>query len=135
MQRIVLATLVALVVAVGAPSALAIPQFQKAFEQKYIETHENAEFKKFVHDEAKCFVCHQGKSKKNHNVYGEQVEELLTKKDKDDTAKIMAALEEVGAMHIDPENEESPTYADVIAEGKLPGGELEELKKEPEGEE
>ena len=56
-------------------------------------------------------------------------------KDAKDEEKIAAALEKVGKMPSDPENKESPTYAELIADGKLPGGTLEEVKKEPKGEE
>jgi hypothetical protein len=136
MQKFVAATVVGVVSIALSSHALAIPQFQKAFLEKYINDCEDEDFQKMVKREAKCLVCHQGmKSKKHHNAYGVHLTELLTKEDKDDTDKIMKSLEEVANMHSDPEDEESPTYAELIANSKLPGGELAELEKEPEGEE
>ena len=136
MQKFVVATVLGVGFIAMSNHAMAIPQFQKAFLEMYINDCEDQDFKKMVKKEAKCLVCHQGmKSKKHHNVYGVHLTELLTKEDKDDTDKIKKAIEEVGAMHSDPEDEESPTYAELIANSKLPGGELAELEKEPEGEE
>ena len=35
-------------------------------------------------------------------------------------------------MPSDPKDKKSPTFAELIAEGKLPGGKLEDVLKEPE---
>jgi hypothetical protein len=67
-------------------------------------------------------------SKKNRNAYGAELAKLLTKKDKKDTAKIAAAFKTVGDMKPDGGKE---TYAELIAAGKLPGGDLDALKKGP----
>jgi hypothetical protein len=116
--------------------AAAIAQFQAAFMREYINDHEDKEFAKYVKTKAKCHICHQGKvSPKNvhHNGYGKHLVELLDpKKDNKDQAKIKAALEKVAEMHTDPEDDKSPTYGELIAASKLPGGDLEESKKEPE---
>jgi hypothetical protein len=113
--------------------------FQKVFFAEYITEHEDKEFSEYVTKKVKCFICHQGKSKKNHNPYGIHLVKLLDKKeDKKDTKKIKAALEKVGKLHSDPKDDKSPTYAELIAQSKLPGGTLEEARKEPpkkEGEE
>ncbi|HEX6962485.1 MAG TPA: hypothetical protein VF175_11500 [Lacipirellula sp.] len=126
----------ALIVAVAAEQALAIAQFQAAFIKEYINDHPDKEFQKYVKTKAKCHICHQGKvTPKNvhHNAYGEHLVELLDpKEDKKDVEKIKKALAEVAKMHSDPEDENSPTYGDLIKESKLPGGDLEESKKEPE---
>jgi cytochrome c2 len=125
-----------LVVAVAASRAMAVVQFQNAFFKEYVDEHKDKKFAEFVKKEVKCLVCHQGKDRHNHNAYGEHLEELLDrKKDTKDAAKIKAALEKVGKMHSDPKDDKSPTYAELIAQSKLPGGELEELKKEPKKEE
>lgn len=112
--------------------AMAIKQFSDQFKELYIKHHPNKEFAEYVTKKVRCFVCHQGKKKKNHNPYGQHLTELLDrKKDKKNKEKIIAALKQVGAMHSDPNDEKSPTYAELIAAGKLPGGPLEEVKKEP----
>ncbi len=61
-------------------------------------------------------------------------------------AKIDAALAKVGKLHSDPKERgkeadgkdekdlKSPTFAELIAKGKLPGGDLEKLLEEPKEE-
>ncbi len=112
--------------------AMAIKQFSDQFKELYIKNHSDKEFAEYVTKKVKCFICHQGKKKKNHNPYGEHLADLLDKKkDKKDKEKIIAALKKVAEMHSDPNDEKSPTYAEIILAGKLPGGTLEEVKKEP----
>lgn len=120
--------------------AAAIPQFQKEFEELYVsEPGEGSDaplamlFKE-KKKSMRCLCCHQGKkSKKNRNAYGMKLSELLDKKkDKKNKEKIIAALKEVEALPSDPEDKDSPTFGDLIEEGKLPGGTLEDLQKEPE---
>ena len=123
------------IMAAGAEQALAIAQFQAAFIKEYINTHPDKEFQKYVKTKAKCHICHQGKvTPKNvhHNAYGKHLVDLLDpKEDKKDLKKIKEAFDKVAKMHSDPEDEKSPTYGDLIKEGKLPGGSLEESQKEP----
>lgn len=109
--------------------ALAVPGFYKQYVAKYSESPEGYED---TVKEAKCLVCHKGKKKKNRNAYGDVLHELLHKKDKNDVEKIVAALETVAALSSDPETEGAPTFGELIAEGKLPGGTLEELKEDPQ---
>lgn len=112
-------------------TASAVPNFLKQFAGLYLNDS-NAEYGTAV-KEAKCYLCHQGKNKKNHNAYGEALEhEGLTKADKNDVEKILAALEAVAALSSDPETEGAPTYGELIAQGELPGGSLEDSMKEPE---
>ncbi len=112
-------------------AAQAFPQFHAQFKDLYIKDSENADWVKLA-NKAKCLVCHQGKSKENLNPYGHQVHELLGPKDKKNVEKIVAALKEVAELPSVADDDTSPTFADRIAEGKLPGGELEELVKDPE---
>ena len=123
-----------LFVGASARSALAVVQFQNVWLKEYIDKHENKEFAKSVKAmKVKCLICHQGKKRTNHNPYGVHLVELLDrKKDLKDVDKIKEALAKVGEMHSDPKDDKSPTYAELIAEGKLPGGDLEEVSKEPE---
>jgi len=119
--------------------ATAIKPFQVEFEKLYLgeeaETELDKLFKEKELKKFRCLVCHQGKKKKkNRNAYGNQLSELLDKKkDKKDKEKIVEALMKVAEMRSDPEDEKSPTFGELIAEGKLPGGTLEELMEEPEG--
>ncbi len=113
-------------------TALGIQQFQKAFMEKYIKNHEDKEFAKYVTEKVKCFICHQGKFRKNHNPYGDELVKLLDrKKDARDVKKINDALDTVAKMHSDPKDDKSPTYGELIAKSQLPGGKLEDVKKEP----
>lgn len=123
-----------LFVGASARSALAVVQFQNVWLKEYIDKHENKEFAKSVKAmKVKCLICHQGKKRTNHNPYGVHLVELLDrKKDLKDIDKIKESLAKVGEMHSDPKDDKSPTYAELIAQGKLPGGELEEVSKEPE---
>jgi len=132
-------------VAIGslARPACAILQFQKEFVKLYVNDKDGAQKSEGSDKEAsfaelvtgkktRCFTCHQGKKRKNHNAYGQQLAKLLDKKkDKKDTKKIVEALEIVGKMHTNAKDKKSPTYADLIKAGKFPGGPLEEVKKEP----
>jgi hypothetical protein len=121
------------VVGLAAKSASAIAPFQAVFIKEYINDHPNEEFAKMVKTKAKCHICHQGKKiGPHHNAYGVHLVELLdAKTDKKDVEKIKAALAKVAEMHSDPEDDKSPTYGELIAEGKLPGGDLEKAKEEP----
>ena len=121
----------------SARPASAILQFYQVYKAEYLENHKD---KKYVAEvdkgTNKCYVCHQGKSRKNHNAFGLPLVELLDrKKDMKDKEKIKAALKKVVAMHVDPKDEKSETYLDRIHASKWPGGELKDLKEDPKKEE
>ena len=129
MRQIIGIFSVAIAVAILSPRpAAAIPQFQKEYLALYEESPIAEAAKK-----AKCFNCHQGKkSKKNRNAYGVELSKLLDKKkDKKEKEKIIEALKKVGEMHTVEGDDSSPTYAELIADGKLPGGTVEDSMKEP----
>ena len=135
MLRILVPTAMACaIVVLAARPSIAVPQFQKVFWAEYIEDHADPEFTEFVKKKVKCYGCHQGKkSKKNRNVFGEAMAEHLdAKKDKKDVKKITEVLAKVIEMPSDPDDENSATFAELIESGKLPAGELEALKEEPE---
>jgi hypothetical protein len=134
MRKYALAVLVALIAAGSARPAFAILQFLKVFDEVYLKDHENKEFVETGRSaKMKCMICHQGKSRKNHNPYGiHLVERLDKKKDIRDVEKIKTALAEVGKLHSDPDDDKSPTYDELIKAGTFPGGTLEEVMKEPE---
>ena len=116
------------------PSALAVKAFSDQFRAKYVkEKPANDKEKAFAEavTKAKCLVCHEGKSKKNRNRYGKQLAELLDKKtDKENVEKIQKALDRVAKMKSEPKKKDSPTFGELIAAGKLPGGEPKKEKKE-----
>jgi hypothetical protein len=138
MRKLVVMLIAGVVLLSGSASrALAIVTFGKEFQNLYITPDTDKEFTEVVkHKKDGCLVCHQGKKRKNHNAYGVHLVELLDKKkDKKDSEKIVASLKKVAEMRSDPEDEKSPTFGELIAAGKLPGGALEDLMKEPETEE
>ncbi len=101
---------------------------EKAFFDQFVATYVKADSnepkdKAFAEavEKTKCNVCHEGKSKKNRNEYGKALDELLDRKtDKENKEKIIAALKTVEAKHVDPKDENSPTFGDRIKAGKLP---------------
>ena len=97
--RLSLAVLVVLLVSHVQPAA-AFPEYFKAWQTEYLEKQRpTRRLSIMVKKDVKCLVCHQGmKSKKNRNAYGAELAKLLTKKDKKDTDKIMAAFKTVGEM-------------------------------------
>jgi len=110
----------------------AYPQFQKAFQETYLKSLKDQKFAEAMEKgDVKCLVCHQGKQKKNRNDFGKVVGKLLTKKDTKDNEKIVAALKKALETHVDPKDDKSETYMDRLMAGKWPGGNLEDLKKEP----
>jgi hypothetical protein len=128
-------TLALLLVTWLASPAAAVLQFYNVFKAEYLDDHPDQEWVALVKKPAnRCFICHQGKSRKNHNPYGEHLVPLLDRrKDAKDKDKILAALKEVEVLPFDPENQDGEKYADRIAAGQWPGGELDDLKAEPEG--
>ena len=116
-----------------AERAAAVPAFKKVFEKTYITDETDKDFAKIIKSsKTGCFVCHQGKKKKNLNRYGTPLGKLLDKKkDIKDKEKIAAALKKVDGMHSDSDDKQSPTFGELIKDNKLPGGPLEEVKKEP----
>ncbi len=130
-------TVVWCVVAMGilwhAPVARAIPPFSKEFVTKYVKSDSADEkdkaFAELVLKTAKCNVCHvAGQDKKMRNAYGTELAKLLKKdnfkserlqaEQEKATAEIVAALDAVAALK--SAGEGSPTFGELIAQGKLP---------------
>jgi hypothetical protein len=111
-----------LVVAIGALSASARPQYNTQFKDKYIDPNSKDPAKVKLEKAfatAKCGVCHEGKDKKVRNAYGKDLEKILGKNEKAKD-KIDKALDEVGEMKSDASNPNSKTYAERLKEGLLP---------------
>ena len=122
--------------AIFVPSAQATTEFNKVFVKKYIKEHADKDFSKFVKKKVRCYTCHQGTKLTSHklnNVYGKHLAKLLDhEEDKKNGVKIAGALETVGKLPFDPNATGGETYADRIAASKLPAGELDDLKVDPE---
>lgn len=120
------AAMTALVWLAAAPRAGAISQFKKEFEAKYVKPDStDAKQKAFAEavEKAKCNVCHAGTTKRERNAYGQALDRLLDKQaDRDAPERIRAALEKVAAMKSKPDDPKAPTFGEIIASGKLPGG-------------
>ena len=99
---------------VSASPAFAVKQFYDEFKEVYVN---NGNLDAGAVAKAKCNLCHEGKSKKNKNAYGDLLDALLDrKKDAKNPEKIRQALAKV-------ESEKSPsgvTYGEIFKEGKLP---------------
>lgn len=104
----------------AAREAFAIKQFADEFKAVYVK--DGTPLAAAV-EEAKCNVCHAGKSKKDRNAYGNALAERLDKKeDAKNVEKIRKALEEVAALSSDPSKPDAPTFGKLIEQGMLPGG-------------
>jgi hypothetical protein len=135
MSKPTLTLLLASVVSViGFRHATATPAFQAAFMKKYVTNSKDEDWSKLA-KQAKCNICHLGPKVNakdvHHNAYGKELMKLLeAKKDNKNAKKIQEALDKVAKIHTDPKDKKSPTYGELIEQGKLPGGDLEESKRE-----
>ncbi|HVU85726.1 MAG TPA: hypothetical protein VHD36_00270 [Pirellulales bacterium] len=122
-------TLVAAAIVVGSTinTALAIAPFKKEFDELYVKNSKNEEFVAAA-KKANCLICHgknaEGKEdKKVRNAYGKALDKLLDKKeDAKNVEKIKAALETVAKEKSNPDDPSSPTFGDLLSQGKLPSG-------------
>ncbi len=133
MPRTTLAALLAVLTAlISTPSAEAHPEYQRAFQDEYTKSPEvDKDYRKLVRT-AKCYLCHQGKEDRaNYNRYGKALTAHLVEADKKDKEKIAAALTKVAQEPSGGEG--SPTFGELITKNELPGGPLEDSKKEPTG--
>jgi hypothetical protein len=120
------AAVTAIVLGLAAGSAQAIKPFRDAFVATYVKSDSKSPSDlawASAVKSAKCLICHLPENKKKRNLYGQQLGKLLDrKKDKDNAAKIRAALETVAALKANPADPQSPTFGELIHQGKLPGG-------------
>ncbi len=126
-------TAMLLVFAFSTEQAQSRPPYAKAFAAKFVKADSTDPAEKAFAaavKSAKCGVCHEGESKKNRNVFGKQLAEIIKPKDapadwkgEKDPKKIEEAFEKALAAHVDAKDPKSPTFGDLIKAGKLPGGE------------
>jgi hypothetical protein len=104
--------------------AVAVKEFKDAFQTKYVKTDSSqasdvALAQAFT--KASCTVCHvNGQEKKIRNDYGKELAKRVSKTDKKDRAKILAAMDTVAKLKSNPSDPQSPTFGEKIANGKLP---------------
>ena len=128
MKRIVLTLVIAsLILGLSLNTAYAIKPFKDEFDAKYVKDATNTEFVDAV-KKANCNLCHgknaEGKDdKKVRNAYGKALDKLLDKKeDAKNKEKIQAALDTVAGEKSNPDDPSSPTFGELLKQGKLPGG-------------
>ena len=136
MKKFGITLIAAAVLAVSfASPASALPEFKKAFQEKYTDQEDNEEFFTLV-KKAGCNVCHvKGESKDARNPYGDELAKLIegdagkrkkevkeAPKEKKDEVKaaILAELEAAWDTAADKENAEGVKFGDLIKDHKLP---------------
>ena len=112
-------TTVAVMMAVGfialsAHPAFAVKQFYDEFKEVYVN---NGDLDAGAVAKAKCNICHEGKSKKDKNAYGKELDKLLDrKKDAKNPEKIREALAKVAGM----KSPSGKTWGEILKAGELP---------------
>jgi len=105
--------------------AYGVDAFKKEFEAKYVKKDATDGPEKELAvavTKAKCNVCHVGTNKKTRNDYGKALSTLLKKTDAKNTEKIQKVLDQVAGEKSITGDDSSPTFGDLIKQGKLPGG-------------
>ncbi len=107
----------------GGASVRAEPPFLKEFLAKYAKADGTADEQAYAEllNKTKCNICHMGKTKKERNAFGKAMSEFLKKGEKD-KAVIAKAIDDAGAKKSVTDDDASPTFAELIAQFKLPGG-------------
>jgi cytochrome c553 len=125
MKKVCLTLLLgAVVMALSAGSASAIPPFNIAWKAKYLEGNNNKAFVDAA-TTANCSVCHEpGMDKKLKNEYGKAAGKYLVKADymaiKADAEKAKQYVQEGFAKLEAEKSAAGKTYGELIKEGKLP---------------
>jgi cytochrome c553 len=120
--------------AIRVNSASALPQFKKAFEDKYVKTSKDGHFKT-VYKKASCNACHvKGQKKSVHNKYGKELAELIKgdakdrldaankKGDKDKVQEEILKELEAAFKQVEKKkpSDESLTFGERLKNGQLP---------------
>jgi hypothetical protein len=117
-----------MVFGLNARTAQSRPTYKAVFVAKYVKPDSTeASDKAFAElvSKANCQVCHEpGMNRKLRNAYGKELAKLFDPPNEKDKKKIDEVLEKVAAIHIDEKDPKSPTYGELIKQGKLPGGDL-----------
>ncbi len=110
-------------------SASAYNEFYQAFV-KYASGEDETITSKYTNyldlDEIKnkkCYICHEGKSRKNKNAYGELLDERINLVDVKARPARIEFLEQFKYILIDLESAKTPegiTYGELFSNGELP---------------
>jgi hypothetical protein len=98
------------------PQAAARPPYNQEFKQKYLGA--DSKMAQALGKDSSCNVCHVGMNKKKRNDYGAAFQKLLKKNG--GQPAIVDALEKVAKQRSKPKDDKSPTFGELIEEGKLP---------------
>jgi formylmethanofuran dehydrogenase subunit E len=126
MKKLGLLVLTGVMVLALNANVFAIPAFKKTWDAHYLEGNENADFVAAA-EEAKCNVCHYGKSKKNRTDYGKALHKFLEKDDykssrvKEEPEKVKAEILEAFKKVEEMKAEDGKTFGEKIKAGTLPG--------------
>ena len=117
----VFALVAAAFIVMQAQPVSARPQYKKQFDAAYKDSKIAAAAK-----EAKCNVCHYGKSKKNRNDYGKALSKLGLTKDsyneiKSDKAALAKKVDGALKAVLKVKSSGGETFGALIEAGKLPG--------------
>jgi hypothetical protein len=110
----------------AASSSWAIKEYKAQFEEKYLKPHggepQNLALKQ-AFEKAQCTLCHQGERKKSLNEYGAAFRKAFDRKaGKRNAEKIQAAFEKLESQKSRPDDPKSPTFGELLKQGKLPLG-------------
>jgi hypothetical protein len=116
----------AMVFGLSARTAQSRPQYKVAFLAKYVKPDSTDPAEKAfagLVKEANCQVCHEpGMNRKLRNQYGKELAKVFDPPNQKDKMKIDEVLDKVAAIHLDEKDPKSPTFGELIKQGKLPGG-------------
>ena len=117
---------------VAIPSAMARPDYKKAWEAKYAVDDDACGAP--ILAELKCNVCHYGKTKKNRNDYGVALSKICNKETytelKSDKEKLIGEVKKALVKIEAEKSVAGETFGKLIKAGKAPGTVPEEEKKE-----
>lgn len=135
MCRRVMIAVVALYLVLGvARTSQALPEFKKAFDQRYCEEQDAL---KALAKKANCNICHVPKKPKTErNAYGDALANLIEgdankrikearktggdEGKKKETQLVLEELEKAFEKAEEEKSEEGPTFGELLKEGKLP---------------
>jgi hypothetical protein len=124
-RTLALSVCVAFIALAASPFVFALPQIDKEWKERYIETVPPPPFKGDAAMQ-KCNVCHEGMNKKDKNEHGKAVGKHLTKKGVTDLKGMDAALKKYIQDALEKAEEEKNSkdkkFGDIMKkDGKLPG--------------
>ncbi len=105
------------------PPAWAVEEFFAELQAKYVKRDSQKDSDVALAaavDQARCTICHPGDDTHTLSPYGSLLSLRVNKFDKGKKKAIQAALTEIGALHSNPYDSQSPTYDELFRRGELP---------------